>query len=101
MKDKVQSLLQESFSAIYTLEKSHWGLSVSDKDFCCTKWKCRTSKFSVCLATIASFWYLDSEARLIFALKIANFVSEVEIVGEKPDLPKGEFWFSVRQIASR
>lgn len=91
MEDKVQSLLQESFSAICTLEKSHCGLSVSDKDFCCTKWKCRISKFSVCLATIASFWYGDSEVRLIFALNIAGFVSEVEIVREKPGLPTAEF----------
>lgn len=36
MEDKVQSLLQESFSAISTLEKSRCGLNVSDKDFCCT-----------------------------------------------------------------
>lgn len=32
-KIKVQSLLQESFSAMCTLEESHCGLSVSDKDF--------------------------------------------------------------------
>lgn len=101
MEDKVQSLLQEGFSAICTSEKSHCGFSVSDEDFCCSKWKCRTSKFSVCLTTIASFWYLDSETRLIFALKIANFVSEVEIVREKRDLPKAEFWFSFWQAASR
>lgn len=38
---------------------------------------------------------------LIFALKIGHFVSEVEIVREKLDLPKAEFWFLFRQTASR
>lgn len=77
------SLLQESFNAICTLEKNHCHLSANDKDFCCPKWKSRTSKFSFCLAPVVGFWHLNSEVRLIFALKIDNLVSKVEIVREK------------------
>lgn len=76
-------------------------LSVSDKDFCYSKWKWRTAKFSACLATIASFCCLSSEVSLIFALKIAHFVSEIEFVRLKLHFPKAEFWFSFQQTASR